>query len=56
MGIGWITMIFGAAFALHQQMDACRRHYPGITEQRAFELSVRPHGCVPPRYKKRRNP
>lgn len=48
MGFGWITMLFGAAFALHQEIHACRIAHPHITEQKAFELSVRPFGCVPP--------
>ena len=44
---GIISMIFGAGFALYTEMNACKAYHPGITEQQAFELSVRPQGCVP---------
>jgi hypothetical protein len=54
MGLGWITMIFGAAFALHQEMHACRLYYPHITQEQAFQLSMRPFGCVPHHVRKGR--
>lgn len=44
--IGIISMLFGAAFALHQEIQTCKLAHPGISEQQAFELSVRPQGCV----------
>jgi hypothetical protein len=44
---GIVTMLIGAAFALNQEVNACKLYYPGITEQRALELSTRTYGCVP---------
>lgn len=45
--LGFIAMLIGASVALTQEVEACKRLYPGISDQAAFELSVRPQGCIP---------
>lgn len=39
-------MLFGAGFALVQEIDRCKLAHPGMSDKQAFELSVRPQGCV----------
>jgi hypothetical protein len=44
--LGIISMLFGAGFALHQEMQNCKLIHPRMTDRQAFELSIRPQGCV----------
>ena len=44
--IGWITMLIGVSFAMYQEVAACKRMYPYISDQAALELSMRPQGCI----------
>ena len=45
--LGAIFMFIGASVALAREVHACKIIHPGISDQLAFELSVRPQGCVP---------
>ena len=39
-------MLIGVGFAMHQEAAACKRMHPYISDQAAFELSMRPQGCI----------